>query len=256
MPATVAEPGARGFWMQGAGLARSLDSDGNAADADANTGAFFAGIDAAVGDGWTLGFLGGISVTSPDIDDRASSADIASVHLGAYGGGAIDSVRLKFGAGYSHHDIDTSRSPAFVGFSDELSASYGASTLQAFGEASRPFDLGALKLDPFANLAYVHLSTDGFAEDGGAAALSSGGFSSDATFATLGARVSQKIVVVGTSFEARASAGAMPSRMRRRRGFRSTAATASPCSACRSHATRWRCRPASMSTSAAPRLQL
>jgi outer membrane autotransporter protein len=205
--ATIAEPGARGFWMQGAGLARSLDSDGNAADADANTGAFFAGIDAAVGDGWTLGFLGGISVSSLDIDDRASSADITSVHLGAYGGGAIDSVHLKFGAGYSHHDIDTKRSPAFPGFSDELSAGYDASTLQVFGEASRPFDLGAFKVEPFANLAYVHLSTNGFAEDGGAAALSSDGFSNDATFTTLGARISQKMVVGGTAFEARASLG-------------------------------------------------
>lgn len=204
---TIAEPGARGFWMQGAGLARSQRSDGNAADADANTGAFFAGIDAAVGDGWTLGFLGGISVTSLDIDGRASSADITSVHFGAYGGGAIDSVHLKFGAGYSHHDVDTKRSPAFPGFSDELSASYGASTLQVFGEASRPFDLGALKVEPFANLAYVHLSTDGFAEDGGAAALSSGGFSNDATFTTLGARVSRKMIVGGRAFEARASLG-------------------------------------------------
>lgn len=205
--ATIAEPGAPGFWMQGAGLARSQRSDGNAADADLNTGAFFAGIDASVGDGWTLGFLGGISVTSLDIDDRASSADITSVHFGAYGGGAIDSVRLKFGAGYSHHDIDTKRSPAFAGFSDVLSAGYGARTLQVFGEASRPFDLGALKLEPFANLAYVHLSTDGFAEDGGAAALSSGGFSNEATFTTLGARVSQKMVVGDTAVEARASLG-------------------------------------------------
>ena len=205
--ATIAEPGARGFWMQGAGLARSLDSDGNAADVEAGTGALFAGMDAAVGDGWTLGFLGGISVTSLDVGDRASSADITSVHLGAYGGGAVDSVRLKFGAGYSHHDIDTKRSPAFAGFSDGLSASYSASTVQVFGEASRPFDLGALKLEPFAGLAYVHLSAEGFAEDGGAAALSSGGFSNDATFTTLGARVSRKMVVGGTAFEARASLG-------------------------------------------------
>lgn len=205
--ATIGEPGARGFWMQGAGLARSLDGDGNAADVDANTGAFFAGIDAAVGDGWTLGFLGGISVTSLDVDDRNSSADITSVHLGAYGGGEIDSVRLKFGAGYSHHDIDAKRSPAFAGFSDALGASYGASSLQVFGEASRPFDLGALKLEPFANLAYVLLSTDGFTEDGGAAALSSGGFGNDATFTTLGARVSRKVTIGGTTLEARASLG-------------------------------------------------
>ncbi len=69
--------------MQGAGLARLLDGDGNAADVKASTGAFFAGTDAAVGDGWTLGFLGGIGVTALDVDDRSSSADVTSVHLSA-----------------------------------------------------------------------------------------------------------------------------------------------------------------------------
>jgi len=205
--ATLAEPGARGFWMQGAGLARLLDGDGNAAQVKASTGAFFAGTDAAVGDGWTLGFLGGISVTALDVDDRASSADVTSVHLGAYGGGMVETVQLKFGAGYSHHDIDTRRNPAFSGFSDALEASYGASTLQVFGEASRAFDFGAAKVEPFAGLAYVHLSTDGFAEEGGAAALASDGGSNDATFTTLGARVSQRFVAGGTAFEARASLG-------------------------------------------------
>lgn len=204
---TIAEPGARGFWAQGAGLARSLAGNGNAADVDTGTGAFFAGIDAAVGDSWTLGFLGGVSVTSLAVDDRASSADMTSVHLGAYGGGAIDGLQLKFGAGYSHHDIDTKRHPAFSGFSDELGASYGASTVQVFGEASRSFDVGALKVEPFANLAYVHLSSGGFTEAGGAAALSSGGFDNDATFTTLGARLSRKLAIGDTTFEARAALG-------------------------------------------------
>ncbi|WP_202358534.1 autotransporter domain-containing protein [Mesorhizobium sp. 113-3-3] len=203
----IANPGAKGFWMQGAGLARSLGSDGNAADVDASTGAFFAGADAAVGDGWTLGFLGGIGVTALDIDDRASSADITSVHLGAYGGGMIDAVQLKFGAGYSHHDIDTTRDPSFSGFSEQLKASYGASTVQVFGEASRAFDVGALKVEPFAGLAYVHLSTDGFGEEGGAAALGSDSISNDATFTTLGARLSQTFTVGGSALEARASLG-------------------------------------------------
>lgn len=204
---TIVDPAARGFWMQGAGLARSLDGDGNAADVDASTGAFFAGIDATVADNWTLGFLGGISVTSLDVDDRASSADVTSVHLGAYGGGLVGSVQLKFGAGYSHHDIDTTRDPAFPGFGERLEASYGAGTVQVFGEASRVFDLGAVTIEPFAGLAYVHLSTDGFAEAGGAAALASDGIGNDATFTTLGARLSRKFVVGGAALEARASLG-------------------------------------------------
>ncbi len=200
------EGAGRGFWIQGTGLARSLDSDGNAADASAKTGAMFSGVDSGAGE-WTLGFLGGISVSSLNVGDRNSSADVTSVHLGAYAGGIVDTLRLKFGAGYSHHDIDTSRTPQFAGFSERLRSGYGASSLQVFGEVARPFDVGTLKVEPFAGLAYVRLSTDGFTESGGVAALGAGGYANDAGFTTLGARLSRQFTTDGTVFDFNASLG-------------------------------------------------
>lgn len=196
----------RGFWIQGTGLARSLDSDGNAADASAKTGAMFSGVDSGAGE-WTLGFLGGISVSSLNVGDRNSSADVTSVHLGAYAGGIVDNLRLKFGAGYSHHDVDTSRTPQFDGFSERLRSGYGASSLQVFGEVARPFDVGTLKVEPFADLAYVRLSTDGFTESGGVAALGAGGYANDAGFTTLGARLSRQFTTDVTVFDLSASLG-------------------------------------------------
>ncbi|HEV2505133.1 MAG TPA: autotransporter domain-containing protein [Mesorhizobium sp.] len=204
--AVTGEGAGRGFWIQGTGLARSLDSDGNAADASAKTGAMFSGVDSGAGD-WTLGFLGGISISTLNVGDRNSSADVTSVHLGAYAGGMIDTVRLKFGAGYSHHDIDTSRTPQFAGFSERLKSDYGASSLQVFGEVARPFDVGTLKVEPFAGLAYVRLSTDDFSESGGAAALGSGGYANDAGFTTLGARLSRQFTTNGSVFDLSASLG-------------------------------------------------
>jgi outer membrane autotransporter protein len=50
------------------------------------------------------------------------------------------------------------------------------------------FDTGALSLEPFANLAYVHLKTGGYTETGGAAALTASAQSTDATFTTIGLR--------------------------------------------------------------------
>jgi fibronectin-binding autotransporter adhesin len=200
------EGAGRGFWIQGTGLARSLDSDGNAADASAKTGAMFSGVDSGAGE-WTLGFLGGISVSSLNVGDRNSSADVTSVHLGAYAGGIVDTLRLKFGAGYSHHDVDTSRTPQFDGFSERLRSGYGASSLQVFGEVARPFDVGTLKVEPFADLAYVRLSTDGFTESGGVAALGAGGYANDAGFTTLGARLSRQFTTDVTVFDLSASLG-------------------------------------------------
>ena len=204
--ATLGEGAGRGFWIQGGGLARSLDSDGNAADASARAGAMFSGVDTGAGD-WTLGFLGGISVSSLDAGDRNASADVTSVHVGAYAGGVIGAVKMKVGAGYSHHDIDTSRSPRFAGFSDQLKSSYDASSLQVFGEVSRTFDAGALKIEPFAGLAYVRLSTDDFSESGGAAALGSSGDANDASFTTLGARLSKQFTTDSAVFDLSASLG-------------------------------------------------
>lgn len=62
-------------------------------------------------------------------------------------------------AGYSH--ISTGRSVAFPGFVDSLTAGYSAGTFQAFGEAGYRIDKVTASFEPFANLAYVNLHTDG-----------------------------------------------------------------------------------------------
>lgn len=93
-----------------------------------------------------------------------------------------------FGGSYAWHDIKTARSVAFTGFSDSLSDFYGAQTGQIFGEAGYRFDHAATGFEPFANLAHVHLNTDGYRETGGAAALSAGGQSMETTFTTIGFR--------------------------------------------------------------------
>lgn len=50
------------------------------------------------------------------------------------------------------------------------------------------FGTGALSFEPFAGLAYVHTTTNGFSETGGAAALTAAGSTSATTFSTLGLR--------------------------------------------------------------------
>ncbi|MGR4869815.1 autotransporter outer membrane beta-barrel domain-containing protein [Variovorax sp. LARHSF232] len=57
----------------------------------------------------------------------------------------------------------------------------------------RRIDAGAVALEPFAQLAYAHLSTDSINEQGGPAALTGGGDSFDSTFSTLGARATAQI---------------------------------------------------------------
>ena len=88
-----------------------------------------------------------------------------------------------------------------------MSASYSARTGQVFGEAGYTFDTGAVSFEPFANLAYVHLSTDGYTETGGAAALSGGGSSMGTTFTTIGLRAGTEVSLGESTARLSGSAG-------------------------------------------------
>lgn len=194
------------IWSQGFGSWGSTDSDGNAARFDRSTGGLLVGADGLAGD-WRIGVVGGYSRISFDADDRNSSGDSDNYHLGLYGGTNWGAVAFRTGAAYTWHRISTSRSVVFQGFTDSLSADYDAATAQAFGELAYKTDAGPFAFEPFANLAYVNLHTDGFAESGGAAALTSSSSTTDATFTTLGVRASTDVTLGGVAATARGMLG-------------------------------------------------
>lgn len=168
----------------------SMNGDGNAAQLDRSTGGFVTGLDGLVAENVRLGIMTGYSHSSFDADDRASAGSSDNYHLGLYGGTQMGALGLRAGAAYTWHNVTTSRSVKFPGFADSLSADYDAGTFQAFGELGYRIDTATASFEPFANLAYVDLHSDAFAEKGGAAALTSAGQSTDATFTTLGIRAS------------------------------------------------------------------
>lgn len=78
-----------------------------------------------------------------------------------------------------------------------LTAGYGAQTA-----------LGTISLEPYANLAHVHLRTSGFTDYGGIAALSGKSSSFDQTFSTLGLRAQSEFELDnGTKIKARGAVG-------------------------------------------------
>lgn len=176
------------FWSHAFGSWGSIDSDGNAASLDRNTGGVLIGADAIAGD-WRIGLLTGYSHSSFDIDDRVSSGSSDNYHLGLYGGTEWGNLAFRTGAAYSWLDIDTHRSVSIPGFTDNLSGDYNTGIFQVFGELGYDLELDAgTRFEPFANLAHVHLRTDGFGETGGEATLSASGGNTDVTFTTLGLR--------------------------------------------------------------------
>ncbi|MCF1743052.1 autotransporter domain-containing protein [Paradevosia shaoguanensis] len=194
-------------WGQGFGSWGHTSGDGNAARLNRSTGGFFVGADAPVFDTWRFGAVAGYSQTSFNAKDRHSSGSSDNYHVGLYGGTAWGDLAFRSGAAYTWHDISTSRSVAFPGFSESLKGDYDAGTAQVFGELAYGFNFGATRFEPFANLAYVNLHTGGFRETGGAAALSSGSSSTDTTFTTLGLRGSTSFDLNGASVTAKGMVG-------------------------------------------------
>jgi outer membrane autotransporter protein len=207
MPASPGEGLGVAGWGRAFGSWGSFDGDGNAAAMDTSTGGFIAGIDGAITSDIRLGFLAGYSHSSFDVGGRSSSGSSDNYHLGLYAGGKWNALRLTGGLAYTWHDIGTNRSVVFPGFRDSLTGDYHAGTFQVFGEAGYRINMGTVAFEPFANLAYVNLHTDGFTEDGGAAALHVRGDTTETTFTTLGIHLSSAFMVGGMRATAHGTLG-------------------------------------------------
>jgi len=172
-----------------------MNGDGNAATLRQNLGGFLVGADTSIGNRWRVGALAGYSAGSMHVDDRNSSANTDNYHVGLYGGAQFGALGIRLGTAFTWHSIDATRTPSFTGYEDRLSSSYNGRTAQVFGDVGYRIPWQRMTLEPFASLAYVNVHTDGFNEQGGAAALSAQSGSMNSTFSTLGIRQSIDFVL-------------------------------------------------------------
>jgi outer membrane autotransporter protein len=183
-------------WTSGNAAYGTLKGDGNAAPATFGAGNLFVGADAVFNDSWMLGVMGGIGRTSVRVGDRNSELSSSDYHVGVYGAGEVADFTFKLGGSYSHHEVSSTRTPTFPGFSETITADYSAGTSQVFGEIGHKFRFDSgIVIEPFANLALVNVYSGGYEEKGGVAALSAGSSSYGAGIISLGVRGSQKFTL-------------------------------------------------------------
>lgn len=188
LPANSAWGTAFGSWSRQSG-------DANAARITSTLGGFTLGADTAVQDNWRLGVLAGYSHSTVKVRERSASGASDNYTLGAYAGkewaGSSGVLGLRTGVAYSWHNAEMNRTVSFADFNDALTADYKANTAQVFGELAYQVALSPRTvIEPYANLAYVHLRTKGFDEQGAkGAALRVHSSSVDSTLSTLGMRV-------------------------------------------------------------------
>ncbi len=137
-------------------------------------------------DDWRIGFMAGYSRSLSHTGGNLSSGSSDDYHFGVYGGTEKGNLAFRSGLAHTWHELDIRRSVVVPGFNDRTTARYHGGTTQVFGEFGYGFDAGAVRLEPYANLAHVGVQTRDFAEQGGAAALTGRNEKTAVTFTTLG----------------------------------------------------------------------
>lgn len=179
-------------WGQFVGSWGRRDGDGNAARLTDTTNGFMVGADLSLGETARLGVVGGhthTSLLSPYSRKNIGNAEFA----GLYGGTALGAWYLQGGAAYTAQTQTVNRSAMLFSGIEGVWSRHDASTSQAFAEAGYTLELKSLKLEPFAQAAYVQLRNDGFKETGGNAALTVRGGRDAVTYSTLGAHLSTQV---------------------------------------------------------------
>jgi autotransporter-associated beta strand protein len=193
-PRAPAPPPEMMFWAQGVGATGKINSDGNAAEVSRNLGGVFAGFDRRFGE-WRVGLAAGYTNSSARVGARGSSANIDAAYFAAYGGASAGAWNVRLGGVFAWNTIATNRSIAFPGFTEQAGARYGAAEGQAFGEVGYALSFSDIAAEPFAGLAWVHLSADPFTETGGVSALSGSSSTDEVGYSTVGARWASNLLM-------------------------------------------------------------
>ncbi|MFT8418649.1 MAG: autotransporter domain-containing protein [Acetobacter sp.] len=183
------------LWGEAYGSLGHNGGDGNAAALHHTSTGFVMGVDAPIRDNtWRIGGLISYGRSMFDVGSgRGSSGHGNTVSLGGYAGTHWGALNLKLGVAYTWTMLGLQRNVAFPGYSDRLSSNYMAGTAQGFAEMGYRLHTRYGIAEPFANLAYVNLQTNGYHEHGGAAALRGYGTDAGVGFSTLGVKASSTL---------------------------------------------------------------
>ena len=184
------------LWLKALGAWGKADSRSETAGSTTSLGGLLGGVEGALDEQTRVGLVAGYSDSSLNMDSGThSSASIDSYHLGAYAGRELGDWRVSAGGAYSWHRGDVKRDLHYGAVSGKQNAKLDAHTAQLFTEAAYRIHLQPLALEPFANLAYVHLDSEAFHEKGAAAALERGSDRRDAVLSTLGMRALKTVAL-------------------------------------------------------------
>lgn len=180
------------LWEQSYGGWTHYIGNTNAAAMGGSIGGFMLGLDGTL-NGWRAGLAGGFSQSSYTVNELAANATSNNYDFAAYTGRSFAPFgpgqwALNFGGAYSWHGLSTHRAVNLPNLQENFSPNTQARTGQLFGELGYGMPLNIAQLEPFAGLSYANVTTNGFSEGTGSAALTAQSANFSSVDSTIGFR--------------------------------------------------------------------
>jgi outer membrane autotransporter protein len=175
------------FWVQGLGNDGNLDSRSGSAGLKHGTRGLLLGADWAVDPAWRVGVMSAKSASN--LGAQRFSAELDSLHLGAYAVRQDGPLALRLGAIYSSHAGTNRRNVNLLDYKDQLKSRYDAQSQTLFSELGYQLGSQDLRVEPFAGIGYQRYHRDSFKESGGLSALNVGAQTQQNLSSTVGLRL-------------------------------------------------------------------
>jgi outer membrane autotransporter protein len=185
-----------GFWSHAFHSSADRQAQGGVPGDDRQIQGLVLGANRSVGNALRVGVFAGAQHSGMRRALSLADAGVNSQHLGMNLAGQWRSARFTAGAAQSWHSIKSQRRVTVPGLEQSLHSRYRGRTTQLFGELSvggLQSALAASDTEPFARLEWVRASMDGFAEQGGRAALDVAAARPSVLLTTLGLRMTRRV---------------------------------------------------------------
>lgn len=194
------------LWAHFVGAWGHLDGDNGTARVKSTVSGVMAGADRQIGEQGRIGLVAGSTHTSLKSSRmvRSSGDDVI---FGLYGGAGMGAFKLRAGVADTRQKLDVDRQASLLDGSGFVTGQAKAHLGQAFVEVGYPIGSETKSIEPFAQVAYVRLRTDGFQEQGDTNALVVDDARHNTTLTTLGARGTWNGTLQGEAFSLHGALG-------------------------------------------------
>lgn len=159
-------------WAEVEHTQQTLDGTYGVAKASSHQTIPFIGVDTLWNESFKVGGLIGGGKTNTDVKARRSHASSKSHYLGAYASKIWNNFIFSGGIAEAIEKVDTTRDIDLGStFNEHITSSHDATTRQIFLESHWNWHLRNMLLEPFAEIAQIHVVADALTERGGSAAL-------------------------------------------------------------------------------------